>query len=277
MPGFINNIRFAAVGCALFLLAACGGDYRKIQKSSNSEYKYNAAVAYYNSGNYLKALPLFETLLSVYRGTDKEQDVYYYYAYTNFKLNDFVMAGYYFGTFYRTFPHAVRAEECEYMHAYCEYLQSPAYNLDQTDSKKSIEAFQTFIDDYPNSTYIKDANKYIDLVNARLEKKYFEISKLYYTIEYYHAASISLANYIKSYPNSQYDEEASFLIIKSDYLYAENSFLNKKSERFQAVIDAYLKFVDAYPRSAYLTEAQNLYDNAIKLKNKISYKLNKNQ
>ena len=269
MPGFINSTRFTVVACAMFLLAACGGDYRKIQKSTNSEFKYNAAVAYYKAGNYLKALPLFETLLSVYRGTDKEQDIYYYYAYTNFRLNDFIMSGFYFSSFYHTFPHADRAEECEFMHAYCEYLSAPEYNLDQTDSKKSIEAFQTFIDDYPNSTRLKEANKYIDLLNAKLEKKYFEISKLYYTIEYYHAASVSLTNYVKSYPNSQYDEEASFLVIKADYKYAVNSVLNKKNERFQAVIDAYLKFVDTYPKSNYLTAAQSLYDNSVKLKGQL--------
>jgi outer membrane protein assembly factor BamD len=269
MPRFFNSIRFAVIACAIFFLASCGGDYKKIQKSTNSEVKYNAAVAYYKAGNYLKALPLFEGLLSVYRGTDREQDIYYYYAYTNFKLNDFVMSGFYFSNFYHTFPHGTRAEECEFMHAYCEYLDAPAYNLDQTDSKKGIEAFQTFIDDYPSSTRIKEANNYIDLVNAKLERKYFEISKLYYTIEYYHAASISLANYIKSYPNSQYDEEASFLIIKADYKYAINSVLNRKDARFQDVIDSYLKFVDTYPKSNYLTEAQDLYDNSVKLKSKL--------
>lgn len=271
MPRFIKTIQFAAIACAIFFLVSCGGDYRKIQRSSNSEMKYNAAVAYYNAGNYLKAMPLFETLLSVYRGTDKEQDIYYYYAYTNFHLKDNVMAGYYFSSFYHTFPHAPRAEECEYMHAYCEYLDSPNYNLDQTDSKKSMEAFQTFIDDYPNSPRNKEANKYIDLLNGKLERKYFEISKLYYTIEYYHAASISLTNYIKSYPNSQYDEEASFLIIKANYMYAINSVLNRKSERFQAVIDSYLKFVDNYPKSNYLSDAQTFYDKAVKLKSEIKY------
>lgn len=272
MPGFINSMRLTVIACVLFLLASCGGDYRKIQRSTNSEAKYNAAVAYYKSGNYLKALPLFETLISVYRGTDREQDVYYYYAYTNFKLNDYVMAGFYFSSFYHTFPHAPRAEECEYMNAYCDYLDSPAYNLDQTDTKKSIEAFQTFVDDYPNSIRLKEADKYIDQLNAKLERKYFEISKLYYTIEYYHAASVSLTNYIKSYPNSQYDEEASFLIIKSDYLYAINSVLNKKSERLQNVIDTYLKFIDAYPKSNYLSEAQKLYDNSVTLKSQLNTK-----
>ncbi len=270
MPGFIKSIRSIpiAIGlaCAVLFMASCGGDYKKIQKSTNSEVKYNAAVAYYKAGNYLKALPLFESLLSVYRGTDKEQDVYYYYAYTNFRLNDFVMAGFYFSNFYHTFPHTSKAEECEFMHAYCEYLSSPAFNLDQTDSKKAIEAFQTFIDNYPHSERNKEANRYIDMMNSKLEKKYFEISKEYYTIEYYHAASVSLTNYIKSYPNSKYDEEASFLIIESDYKYASNSINNRKGDRLQAVITDYLKFVDQYPKSDYLKTAQSLYDSALKQK-----------
>jgi outer membrane protein assembly factor BamD len=269
MPGFINTIRLTTVASAMFLLASCGGDFKKIQKSTNSEVKYNAAVGYYKAGNFLKALPLFESLLSIFRGTDREQDIYYYYAYTNFRLNDFVMAGFYFSNFYHTFPHTERAEECEFMHAYCEYLSSPVYNLDQTDSKKAIEAFQTFIDDFPNSSRIKEANHYIDVINSKLEKKYFEISKLYYTTEYYHSASVSLSYYVKTYPNSRYDEEASFLIIKSDYQYAVNSVQNRKADRLQAVIDAYLKFVDTYPKSDYLKEAQGLYDTSVKLKSQL--------
>ncbi len=272
MRAFINSFRFTVIACGIFIFASCGGDYKKIQKSTNSEVKYNAAIAYYKAGNFLKALPLFESLLSVYRGTEKEQEVYYYYAYTNFRLNDFVMAGFYFSNYYHTFPHTDRAEECEFMHAYCEYLGTPAYNLDQTDGKKAIDAFQTFIDNYPNSTRIKEANRYMDMMHAKLEKKYFEISKLYYTTEYYHAASISLANYIKSYPNSRYDEEASFLIIKSDYKFAVNSVDNRKGERLQTVMDAYLKFVDEYPKSDFLKEAQSIYDSCVKIKSELNNK-----
>ncbi len=272
MRGFLNILRFTVIACGILFFASCGGDYKKIQKSTNSEVRYNAAVAYYKAGNYLKALPLFESLLSVYRGTEKEQEVYYFYAYTNFRLNDFVMAGYYFSSYYHTFPHTERAEECEFMHAYCEYLGSPTYNLDQTDCKKAIDAFQTFIDDFPNSPRVKEANHYMDLMHSKLEKKYFEISKLYYTTEYYHAASVSLTNYIKAYPNSRYDEEASYLIIKSDYKFAINSVDNRKGERLQMVIDAYLKFVDTYPKSDYLKEAQNIYDASVKLKSQINTK-----
>ena len=172
------------------------------------------------------------------------------------------MAGFYFTTYYRTYPHTKRAEECEFMRAFCEYLLSPVYSLDQTDTKKAIEAFQTFVDDNPNSDKVKECNKYIDILREKLERKYFEIAKGYYTIESYHAATVALANYIKSYPNSRYLEESYFLIVKCDYIYADNSVASQKNDRLQKVVQDYLKFVDEYPKSDYLKQAEKYYNNA---------------
>jgi outer membrane protein assembly factor BamD len=247
---------------ALLLFTSCGGTYKAVQKSVDPQLKYNAAMAYYKAGQYIKALPLFEELLTVFRGTEKAQDLYYYYAYSNYYLGDYVMAQFYFGNYYHSYPHTDHAEECEFMRAYCDYLLSPVFSLDQTDTKKAIEAFQTFVDDNPNSARVKEANKYIDLLRAKLEKKYFEIAKQYYTIEYYNAASTALNLYIRQYPDSKYVEEANFLIIKSDYLYAYNSVTKQKNVRFQKVVNEYTKFAAAFPKSEYLKEAQNYYKNA---------------
>ncbi|MGP8216699.1 MAG: outer membrane protein assembly factor BamD [Bacteroidia bacterium] len=252
------------------LLASCGGDFSRLQKSSDAQTKYDAAMKYYKAADYLKAQQLFEQLLSIYRGTDKAEDISYYYAYCNYYLGDYVMGGFYFTTYARTYPHTKRAEECEFMKAFCEYLLSPTYSLDQTDTKKAIDAFQTFVDDYPNSDKIKECNKYIDILRGKLEKKYFEIAKGYYIIESYHAASTALANYIKSYPNSKYDEEAYYLIIKADYIYAVNSVEWQKRVRLQKVVEDYLKFVDAYPKSDYSKEAESLYNSTLAIQKNLA-------
>jgi outer membrane protein assembly factor BamD len=253
---------FLIIITAGVLLASCGGDYNRIQKSNDAGVKYTAAMSYYKSGNYIKALPLFEELLTAFRGTEKAQDVYYYYAYTNYHLQDWVMAEYYFTTYYRTYPRTTRAEECEFMRAYCEFMLSPTYSLDQTDTKKAIEAFQAFVDDFPASPRVKESNRYIDMLRSKLERKYFEIAKLWLTIERYHPASVALEGYIKSYPSSKYDEEASFLIVKADYIYAKNSVERQKKSRYQTVIEKYNKFVSEYPNSGYLKDAQNMYKDA---------------
>ena len=46
--------------------------------------KYDKAIEFYNKGDFNRALPLLEELSSVYRGTDKSEEISYYYAYCNF-------------------------------------------------------------------------------------------------------------------------------------------------------------------------------------------------
>ncbi len=263
MVRYFKHIFIVLAVATGLLFSSCGGEYNKIQKSGDAQAKYDAALKYYKTADYIKALQLFEQLLSIYRGTEKAQDISYYYAYSNYYVGDYVMAGFYFNTYFHTYTHTPRAEECEFMKAFCEYLLSPTYSLDQTDTKKAIEAFQTFVDDYPNSDKIKECNKYIDLLRNKLEKKYFEIAKGYYITEYYHSASTALTNYVSSYPNSKYNEESYFLIIKCDYLFASNSVEWQKKARLQKVIEDYLKFVDNYPKSDYLKEAESLYNSAM--------------
>jgi len=259
--------RFSLVfGLVLALLfTSCGGQFQRLQKSGDTKAKYDAALQYYKDKDYLKALQLFEQLLIVYRGTEKAEDINYYYAYCNYYVGDYVMAQYYFTNYYHTYAHTPRAEECEYMRAFCEYLLSPIYSLDQTDTQKAIEAFQTFVDDYPNSERVKECNKDIDILRAKLERKYFEIAKQYYTIASYHAASAALNNYVKDYPTSKYLEDAYFLMLQADYKYAVNSITRQKAGRLAQVVKDYHKFVDNYPKSDYLKQAEELYNNTVEL------------
>ncbi len=270
MRKILKHVLVVLAVVAGLMLQSCGGDFNRIQKSGDAQAKYDAALKYYKSADYIKALQLFEQLLSVYRGTEKAEDISYYYAYCNYYAGDYVMGGFYFTSYYRTYPHTKRAEECEFMRAFCEYLLSPTYSLDQTDTKKAIEAFQTFVDDYPQSDKIKECNKYIDLLREKLEKKYFEIAKGYYITEYYHSGSVALANYIKDYPSSKYVEESTFLIIKCDYLFAKNSVEWQKASRLQTVVQDYLKFVDEYPKSDFLKEAESMYNDALALQKNIT-------
>ena len=81
---------------------------------------------------------------------------------------------------------------------------------------------QIFIDNYPNSEFLDEANSYVQELQTKLEKKDFEISKQYYTIRDYKAAIKSLDNFIGSYPGTPYREDALFIT---------NFFLPMKSQR----------------------------------------------
>ena len=240
------------------------GKFNKLVKNGDLETKYAAAVKYFDKEDYTRALTLFEELMAAYRGTERGEEVHYYYAYCNYNVGDYIVGGYQFRNYCRNYPNSKHTEECAYMNAYCFYLNSPEYSLDQIDTKLAIKEFQNFVIHYPKSERIPKCNILIDELRGKLDRKAYENAILYYDMQNYKAAITAFINYTKDFPGSEKVEEVNYRIIKSYYLLALNSIESKKQERFKAAVDSYIKFVDAFPKSAYLKEAEMVYDSAIK-------------
>lgn len=240
------------------------GKFNKLVKSSDMDAKYAAAIKYFDKEDYTKALTLFEELMGVYRGQAKGEEVHYYYAYCSYNLEDYIVAGYQFRNFVRNYPTSKHAEECAYMNAYCFYLNSPEYSLDQIDTKLAIKEFQRFTTQYPQSVHIQDCNDYLDKLRGKLEQKSYENSMLYYHMNDYKASVTAFGNHLKDFPGGKHDEELNYLIIRSYYLLALNSIESKKQERFKAAADHYIKFLDKFPKSDYLKQAEMVYTSALK-------------
>lgn len=265
MQKIVKNILLITAVISLF--SSCD-NYAKIAKKGTIEQKYEYAIKAYDKEQYSRALPLLEELITVYRGTANGEKVLYYYAYCNYNTGDYILAGYHFKNFSKSFPTSAKAEECLYMSAYCYYLTSPGYSLDQTDTHAAIREFQTFINQYPASTRTIEANEIVSKLRNKLEMKAYEIAKQYYQVTDYKSAIVAINNVFKDFPDSKYNEELNYLLVKSHYLLAFNSIDSKKAERLKATFEAYLKFIDKYPKSAYQKDAESLYDSALKLKDK---------
>ena len=52
------------------------------------------------------------------------------------------------------------------------------------------------------------------------------------------------------------------LIVKSQYMYAKNSFEIRQEDRFNEAIGYYNEFIEAYPNSSYAKEANQLKENS---------------
>lgn len=251
-----------------FLLTSCDG-YNKLLKSSNYELKLERANQYYEKGNYIKATALFEELIPVYKGTDKAEEIYYYYSYCNYHQGDYSLSQYHFKNYYRSFPSGKHAEECLFMNAYCYYLNSPMYRLDQTDTKNAMAELQNFIDQFPESSRIDSCNKILDALRGKLELKDYEIIQQYFNIGDYKAAISSSKNFMKEFPESKYVDEMMYKMLHAYYLLAVNSLETKKIERLDLAMESYLKLVDLYPKSQFLPKAETIYESCVKLKDTI--------
>ena len=245
---------------ALLLLTIGGcSEYNKVLKSTDIEYKYTKAIEYYNAESYYKALPILEELIGLTRGTQRAEEVYYYYAKSHYGVEDFYLANYYLKTFNKTFSNSPRSEECLFLAAECSYQLSPSYSLDQTDTRNAIDEYQLFLDKYPHSHLKDSANHQIDRLNFKLERKAFENASQFAKTLKYKAAVSALKDFLRDYPASQYREEAMYLIVKCQYLLAEGSIEEKKLERMRTVGENYRTFAAAFPESTYLADAESYF------------------
>lgn len=248
----------------LMLLLTLGGcsKYQKLLKSDDHELKFTKAVEYYESGSYGKAITLLTDVLPIYRGTTKAEDVNYYYAMAHYEQGDYIMASHYFQSFVNAFPNSSHAEEFLFLSAYCQYLESPRPSLDQSTTRNAIKELQGFINRYPYSEKVEEANQLIDELRFKLESKRFENAMLYFKINDFTAAVATFENLIKDFPDTEYREEALFYIVLSHYEYASRSIEIRQPERFQEVILAYRQLERQFPESAYLARAERMRDAA---------------
>lgn len=244
----------------VFLMGAvsCKSKYEKLKASNNSQAKMTEGVKYYNKKEYNKALGLFETLVTTFRGREGAEDLFYYYAMSNYMLKDYTAAAYSFKQFADTYPSNPHAEECRFLTAYCYYLDAPNYTLDQDNTLKAIDRLQLFINLYPKSERVAEANKLIQELHERLEEKAYANAKLYYILTEYNSAVIAMNNALRDYPDTKFAEELEYLIAKSQYMYATRSREDKQEGRFNQAISYADDFTTKYPQSKYLKEVADV-------------------
>lgn len=242
----------------LTALTGCNG-VEKVVKSNDFDAKYDAAMKYYNENSYTRAIQIFENLLLYYRGKENAENVAWYYGQSLLKIHDYYSAAHQFRSFYRQFPYSEHAEDALFLSAYCKYKDAPESSLDQSLTKEAISDFETFVDHYPQSTHVPEINAYLDEMRHKLMQKDYDIAYNYYHIEAYHAAYLSLQNFVSRYPESELREEAIYYMIRSGYAYAANSRADKMRERLQQVINDFESFAVTYKDSKHLADAQSIY------------------
>ena len=243
----------------ILLVSFSCSNFRKIEKSQDWRVKYEAGVNYYTKKDYYRASVLFEQILPIVRGLPEGEKVQFYLAYCQYYDKLYLLASEQFKTFYETYGRSALAEEARFMHAFSLYQSSPNPNLDQSSSIEAMAAMQQFINRYPNSQFRDRAVEVIETTQQKLEKKGFENARQYHRMRYYKAAIVALNNFKQNFPDSKYLEEAYYLVILSEFQLAEQSLRSIQPERYRAVVDHYEEFVDRYPESNFLKDAEKLY------------------
>lgn len=226
----------------------------RILKSKDAEYKYKMAQQFYATKKYYQAQVIFEDIMKDYKGSDKYEDLYYKWVYSLYYEKDYASAENGFKTFTEYFPNSSKAEECQYMRAFCLYKQSPKVDLDQTETTRAIGQMQAFVNMFPTSKKVRDANEIIDICREKLETKESKAAQLYYDLGYFQASAISFASVSENYPDSKRGDEYKLNEIRAYFKYAELSSDEKREERFQKVLSECSDFSERYSESNLLPQ-----------------------
>ena len=253
----------------VLMLVSCG-EYQNLLKSDDAELKYNKAVEYFDKGDFMRASTLFDAVATYYKGTERSETVLNYLAKANMGQKDYYSASEYYKTYVKTYPKGKYVTESKYMIGYCYYLDSPDARLDQTPTYSAIAALQEFIDVYPESERVPEANKLLDELTNKLAYKAYLNAKLYYNLgnylgNNYESAVITAQNALKKYTSTTYREELIMLILDSKYEQAVQSVEERKIERYRNTIDEYYNYVNEYPTGKFRKQADRIFSESKKV------------
>ena len=259
----MNQLIYIVV-TVLLLATGCKSEFERIRTSGDPEMLLSKANAYYDDEQYLRAQTLYELAIPTFRGRKEAELISFRYAYTYYNMGSFLLASYYFKNFAQTFGASQYREEADFMAAYSNYELSPVYRLDQSYTEKAIEAFQEFVNQYPNSDRVNLVNNLIDEMRAKLEVKAYEAAKLYTDVGQYQSAIQSFDNLLKDFPDTDNAEEVRYLIVRSAYELASNSFVEYQRERYEVVLERGETYLQRYTNGEYSREVRNYVENSEK-------------
>ena len=263
--------RLSIIVAAACLLMGCG-EYNKVMKSNDLEYKYAYAKKAFENKRYAQTYTILTELVPIFRGTPKAEESLYLLALSYYENKDYLNSGSYFKQYYQRYPRGEYAELARFYSGYGYYLDSPDAQLDQTETIKAMEELQAFLDYFPKSDKVSIAQAAVFELQDKLVLKELQNATLYYNLgnymgNNYESAVITAQNAIKSYPYSKYKEDLEMLVLRARFKEASESVVEKKLERFRTVIDEYYSFVNDYPESKMRKEADNIFKIANKYVN----------
>lgn len=252
----------------LIVLASCS-DFQKALKSEDTATKFQLGTTLFEEGKWNKANRLFAQIVPEYRGKPQAEKLMYMYGMTYYNMEDYYLAAYQLDRFESSYPSSEKVEEAGFLAAKSAYMISPIYSKDQKETIEAIEKLQLFINKYPNSEYLSQANTMVKELDLKLERKAFEIAKQYNIISDFEASIKSCENFILEFPGSTYREDVFFVRSDAAYKLAINSVEYKKEERIYEALNYIQAYKKSYPDAekidaanlmqAELTELQEQY------------------
>lgn len=252
-----NRVKLASF-CVLALLATGCSEYAKMRRSEDADAKLEYAKKLFEQQKYAKVVKILEPVYSRFKNTKEGENTDWMMAYSWYMDDSFELASYMMSNYARMYPLSEKAEESAYLSALSSYKISPESYLDQENTTKAISALQRFLDRYPNAPQAARADSIIRELNAKIDKKQFDIAYNYYRLEEYKAAVIAFSNILDDNPATSYREKIMYYRFRAATIYANKSIPEFQQERYTDALTYGRIFLQRFPDSVHAPEVQSL-------------------
>ena len=247
--------------CALLLLSSCAGEFNKVYKSTDYAYKYEYAKEAFAQGKFQRASSLLEELVTMKKGSEDAQECLYMLGMAQYCNRDYEAASATFKKYGSSYPRGNYAESAAFYVGQSLYESAPEPRLDQTPTIGAINAYQQFLDLFPDSKLRPEAQKRLYELQDKLIMKEFLSAELYFNLggyfgnvnkndeSNYTSCIITAQNALKTYPFCKIREQFALLIMKSKFELAENSTEERRLDRYRDAEDECYGFINEYPDS----------------------------
>lgn len=223
----------------VFLFLISCGNYNKLQKTNNYDYKYEAAKQYYFEGQYNRASLFLQDVIATFKGTNKGEESLFLSGMSSYKARNYNAAMSFFRKYYQSYPRGLYTEKAHFYCGMSLYKNIPEVKLDQSATYEAISEFQEFLELYPGSVLSAEVQEIIFKLQDRLVEKEYLSAKLYYDLgsyflncsnggSNYQACIVTAENAIKDFPYTSRREDFAILILRAKFELAAQSIESKR-------------------------------------------------
>ena len=188
------------------LIPACGSG--KDDELQPVEVRYELGKEYYDRGKFHKAISELKFVTFNAPGSEIGDDAQFYLANSHFELKEYILAISEYERLMRIHPESPFLEVGEYKRALCFDKMSPSSYHDQTNTLKALDAYQEYIENFPESEYKIKAESRLDLLRFKLAKKLFDNGKQYQKLGECESSAIYMRQLLETYYDSDLAPEA---------------------------------------------------------------------
>jgi outer membrane protein assembly factor BamD len=240
----------------VFLSFSCGG--KRIGRNESAEVLYKEAMDELNKKGGFPWIFTGSDYDRIFKLLKEIQLRYTYSPYATlaelrtadayFKKEEYEQASVEYEGFLKNHPGHPEAPYATFRLALSHYEQRKGYDRDPTPVREALKWFNLFVDKYPDSPLIGEAEKKMDRCRMILAEREMYIGRFYERRKNYKAAAERYRVVVTEYSNTKKLEEALFLMGKSYY----------NANEMEPAKEALRRVVNEFPKAKYHDKAAAL-------------------